>query len=96
MRYEAKYMHQMRLVRKASCVGNVDGGGGGRPAGRKERLLECGKSGWGGGGNAGPAVHFHPPQYGRCYLSKSSLSIFLSAAIRPMFSFYEMVVLLSY
>ena len=40
----------------------------------RRRLLECGKSGW--GKTAGPAVHFHPPQFGRRYLSKRSLFIF--------------------
>lgn len=40
----------------------------------RRRLLECGRSGW--GKTAGPAVDFHPPQYGRRYLSKSSLFIF--------------------
>jgi len=40
----------------------------------RRRLLECGRSGW--GKTPGPAVDFHPPQYGRRYLSKSSLFIF--------------------
>jgi hypothetical protein len=49
----------------------------------RRRLLECGKSGWWWGEmrTAGSAVHFHPPWYGRCYLSKSSLSIFLYPAL---------------